>query len=77
MERREGCCCPYVTVNAVKVFWRWQALLFGCREYVGRFLHGMIASENRSLWEKGVDKLDDDDGETHIDYETDYSKVSW
>lgn len=63
--------------NAVKVFWRWQALLFPCRKYVGRFLHGMIASENTSLWGKGMDKHYDDDGETHIDDETDYSKVSW
>lgn len=61
----------------MKVFWRWQELLFLCREYVGRFLHGMIASENRSLWGKGMDKHHDDDGETNIDYETDYSKVSW
>lgn len=66
-----------MAVNAVKVFQRWQALLLHCREYVGRFLRGMTASENRPLWGKGMDKHDDDDGETHVDYETDYSKVSW
>lgn len=64
-----------MAVSAVKVFWRWQA--FPCRECFWGFLRGLITSEKRSLWGKGMDEHQDDDGETHIEHETDYSKVNW
>lgn len=51
------CWCLYVAVNAVNIFWRWQALLFPAREYVENFLHAIIVSESRSLWGKGLGKF--------------------
>lgn len=33
----DRCCCLYVAVNTVNVFWRWQVLLLPFREYVENF----------------------------------------